>query len=191
MKGKTIGYVRVSSADQNISRQLEGEAVDKTFTDHCSGKDTNRPELKACLDYVREGDVLVVHSMDRLARNLEDLRRLVRELNTRGVVVKFVKEGLSFSGESSPINDLMLNLLGAVAEFERQMIRERQREGIAAAKRRGDVYKGRKSALSAEAAARLLERAKAGAPKVELAAEFGISRQAVYDYINKASGALQ
>ena len=97
----------------------------------------------------RKGDTLVVHSMDRLARNLEDLRRLVRELTGRGVKVEFVKEGLTFTGDDSPMNTLLLSMLGAVAEFERSMIRERQREGIELAKAKG-VYTGRKPALSAE-----------------------------------------
>ena len=90
--GKRIGYVRVSTLDQNESRQLEGVQLDKRFVDKASGKDTKRPQLQAALDYMRDGDVLVVHSMDRLARNLDDLRRIVMELTGRGVVVEFVKE---------------------------------------------------------------------------------------------------
>src|ERR1039458_6986099 len=99
---KRIGYIRVSSVDQNTVRQLDGVELDKVFTDKASGKDTNRPQLKAALDYVRDGDVLVVHSMDRLARSLADLLQLVEMLNKRGVVVEFVKEGLVFTGDDSP-----------------------------------------------------------------------------------------
>lgn len=102
-KGQRIGYIRVSSADQNTARQLEGVELDRIFTDHLSGKDMTRPQLEAMLLFVREGDTLVVHSMDRLARNLVDLRSLVATLTTRGVKVEFVKENLSLSGEASPM----------------------------------------------------------------------------------------
>src|SRR5580704_11144537 len=97
--GKRVGYVRVSSLDQNTGRQLEGLDLDRTFTDRASGKDVKRPQLQAALEYLRDGDVLVVHSMDRLARNLDDLRRIVTELTARGVQVQFVKEGMVFTGE--------------------------------------------------------------------------------------------
>lgn len=107
--GERVGYRRVSTVDQNTVRQLDGVAVDKTFTDKASGKDINRPELARALDYVREGDTLVVHSMDRLARNLDDLRRLVQGLTARGVRVEFLKEGLVFTGEDSPMANLMLS----------------------------------------------------------------------------------
>ena len=92
--GQRVGYQRVSTVDQNTDRQLDGVELDKVFTDKASGKDANRPELARALEYVREGDTLVVHSMDRLARNLEDLRRIVRELTGQGVQVEFVKESL-------------------------------------------------------------------------------------------------
>jgi DNA invertase Pin-like site-specific DNA recombinase len=141
-----VGYIRVSSVDQNTDRQLEGQELDKVFTDKASGKDTKRPQLQAALDYIREGDVLVVHSMDRLARNLDDLRRMVLDLTGKGVHVQFIKDSLTFTGEDSPMSNLLLSLLGAVAEFERSMIRER-REGIALAKKAG-VYKGRKRSLT-------------------------------------------
>ena len=149
--GQRVGYLRVSTVDQNTDRQLDGIALDKVFTDKTSGKDTNRPELTRALEYVREGDTLVVHSMDRLARNLEDLRRIVREFTGKGVRVEFVKESLTFTGEDSAMNTLLLSMLGAVAEFERSIILERQREGIAIAKAAGK-YKGRKAALSQDQA---------------------------------------
>src|ERR1700722_16457669 len=118
-RDKRVGYIRVSSLDQNTDRQLEGQDLDKIFTDKASGKDTNRPQLKAALDYIREGDVLVVHSMDRLARSLDDLRRMVLDLTKKGIHVQFVKENLLFTGEDSPMSHLLLALLGAVAYFER------------------------------------------------------------------------
>lgn len=174
-----IGYRRVSTADQNTERQLDGVAVDKMFTDHASGKSADRPQLAAALAYAREGDTLVVHSMDRLARNLEDLRRIVRELTGNGVAVEFVKESLTFTGEDSPMNTLLLSMLGAVAEFERSMILERQREGIAVAKAKG-VYKGRKPTLDDEQVQQLRDRRAAGESPTALAKEYGVSRQTIY-----------
>ncbi|NTW97956.1 MAG: recombinase family protein [Oscillochloris sp.] len=184
MKGQRIGYVRVSSFDQNVDRQLESVAVDRTFTDKASGKDTKRPELDRALTFVREGDTLVVHSMDRLARNLDDLRLLVQKLTKRGVSVSFVKEGLTFTGEDSPMATLMLSVMGAFAEFERALIKERQREGIALAKQRG-VYRGRKQALSTDQATDLRRRVAAGEPKAALARTFGISRETLYQYLKR------
>ncbi len=184
MHGQRIGYVRVSSFDQNPERQLEHVLVDRLFTDKASGKDTQRPELERLLAFVREGDTVVVHSMDRLARNLDDLRRLVQKLTRRGVRIEFVKECLTFTGEDSPMANLMLSVMGAFAEFERALIRERQREGIALAKQRG-AYRGRKKALSPERAAELLQRVKAGEQKAKLAREFGISRETLYQYLRE------
>jgi DNA invertase Pin-like site-specific DNA recombinase len=182
LNGQRIGYVRVSSFDQNPERQLEQVRVDKVFTDKASGKDTQRPELDALLTFVREGDTVVVHSMDRLARNLDDLRRLVQKLTKRGVRIEFVKECLTFTGEDSPMANLMLSVMGAFAEFERALIRERQREGIALAKQRG-AYRGRKKALSPERVSELRQRADAGEQKAKLAREFGISRETLYQYL--------
>jgi DNA invertase Pin-like site-specific DNA recombinase len=179
--GKRVGYIRVSSVDQNTERQLEGEQLDKAFTDKVSGKDVNRPQLKAALEYLRDGDVLVVHSMDRLARNLVDLRTLVDELTGRGVQVEFAKEGLTFTGEDTLASKLLLNVMGAVAEFERAMLKERQREGIAIAKKAG-VYKGRKPSLTPERVKELRARVAAGEKRAALARAFGISRETVYQY---------
>lgn len=176
-----FGYQRVSTIDQNTERQLDGVAVDRMYTDKASGKDANRPELERLLDNVRDGDTIVVHSMDRLARNLEDLRRVVRELTAKGVAVEFHKENLKFTGEDSPMNTLLLSMLGAVAEFERFMILERQREGIAIAKAKGK-YKGRKAALSDEQAAELKAKRQAGESVTAIAKHFGVSRQTVYNY---------
>jgi DNA invertase Pin-like site-specific DNA recombinase len=153
-----VGYVRVSSVDQNTVRQLDGTAVERTFTDKASGKDTTRPKLDELLAFVRDGDTVIVHSMDRIARNLDDLRRIVRTLTGKGVRVEFVKENLIFTGEDSPMATLLLSVMGAFAEFERALILERQREGITAAKQRG-VYTGRKPALTDEQARQLRDRA--------------------------------
>ncbi|HBA6469165.1 TPA: recombinase family protein [Escherichia coli] len=182
MQGHRIGYVCVSSFDQNPEQQLEQTQVSRVFTDKASGKDTQRPQLEALLEFVREGDTVVVHSMDRLARNLDDLRRLVRGLTQRGVHIEFVKEHLTFTGEDSPMANLMLSVMGAFAEFERALIRERQCEGIALAKQRG-AYRGRKKALSDKQTAALRMRVAAGEPKAQLARELNISRQTLYQYL--------
>jgi DNA invertase Pin-like site-specific DNA recombinase len=183
-KGQRIGYIRVSSLDQNPERQLEGMQVDKAFTDKVSGKDVHRPELEALKSFIREGDTVIVHSMDRLARNLDDLRRLVQELTKSGIRIEFIKENLTFTGEDSPMANLMLSVMGAFAEFERELIRERQREGIALAKQRG-VYKGRKKSLSPQQAASLRQRVSEGQQKAELAREYGISRETLYQYLRQ------
>ena len=186
MNGQRIGYIRVSTFDQNVGRQLEGQSLNRIFTDKASGKDVNRPQLDAMLAFVRDGDVVVVHSMDRLARNLDDLRQIVQSLTARGVRVEFVKEHLLFTGEDSPMATLMLSVMGAFAEFERALIKERQREGIALAKQRG-AYRGRKKALSAEQANELKRRAAAGERKSEIARSMGISRETLYQYLRAAT----
>jgi DNA invertase Pin-like site-specific DNA recombinase len=184
LQGQRIGYVRVSSFDQNPNRQLEQTEVGRVFTDKASGKDTQRPELERLLAFVREGDTVVVHSMDRLARNLDDLRCLVQKLTKQGVRIEFVKESLSFTGEDSPMANFMLSVMGAFAEFERALIRERQREGIALAKQRG-AYRGRRKSLASEQISELKRRVTAGEQKSLLAREFGISRETLYQYLRE------
>jgi len=190
MLGQRIGYIRVSSLDQHVERQLEGIALDRTFIDKASGKDTKRPQLELLLSFVRTGDTVIVHSMDRLARNLDDLRRIVQTLTSRGVRIEFVKEHLAFTGEDSPMASLMLSVMGAFAEFERALINERQREGIALAKQRG-AYKGRKKALSSATVAQLRQRIARGMSKAQVARELGISRQTLYQYLRAGEGAMQ
>jgi DNA invertase Pin-like site-specific DNA recombinase len=180
--GQRVGYVRVSTFDQHPERQLEQVPLDRVFTERASGKDTQRPQLDALLAFVRAGDTVMVHSMDRLARNLDDLRRIVQGLTRRGVCIEFVKERLRFTGDDSPMATLMLSVMGAFAEFERALLRERQREGIALAKRRG-VYRGRKRALSAFEVADLRQRVAAGEKKAHVARAYGISRETVYQYL--------
>lgn len=174
-----IGYKRVSSVGQNDERQLDGIDIDELFTDKASGKDTNRPELQNALRFARKGDVFVVHSMDRLARNIVDLRNTVQELNGKGVTVRFVKENLEFTGEDSPMSNLLLNMLGAVAEFERSMIKERQREGIAIAKAKGK-YKGRKPSLTPVQVDEVVELKASGVSIAEIARRYGVSRPSIY-----------
>ena len=187
--GQKIGYVRVSSVDQNDARQLDGLVLDKIFTDKASGKDVHRPQLQALLSHVREGDHVYVHSMDRLSRSLKDLQEVVELLTARGVAVEFCKENLKFErpgnnsgGHTAAYSKLLLQMLGAVGEFERALIRERQREGIAIAKTKG-VYKVLKSGLNAEMKLKLREMIASGISKTEIAKNLAISRASVYQYI--------
>jgi DNA invertase Pin-like site-specific DNA recombinase len=183
MIGQRIGYVRVSTFDQNPERQLENIAVERTFIDKASGKDVKRPQLEELMKFVREGDTIVVHSMDRLARNLDDLRNIVQTLTKRGIRIEFVKEHLTFTEEEdNPMANLMLSVMGAFAEFERALIRERQREGIALAKKRG-AYRGRKKSLSDDDIIKLRSRINTGEKKAQVARDFNISRETLYQYL--------
>ena len=177
--GQHVGYIRVSTTDQNTARQLDGLSLDKTFEDKASGKDTARPRLQELLEYVREGDTVHVHSMDRLARNVDDLRRLVADLTGRGVRVRFEREGLEFTGDDNPMSKLLLTMLGAVAEFLRAQTLENQREGIAKAKQAGK-YQGRKKALTPAQVAEVRARVAAGEKKTAIAADLGVSRETLY-----------
>ena len=184
MTGKKIGYVRVSTYEQNADRQLDGLKLDKKFVDTVSGKSLSRPQLDALIHYIREGDTVLVHSMDRLARNLDDLRKLVNQLTAQQVKIQFIKENLTFTGEDSAMSQLLLSVMGAFAEFERKLIKERQMEGIALAKKRG-AFKGRKPSLSATQAQEMKERARYGESKASLAKHFKVSRETVYQYLKK------
>ena len=179
-KGKLVGYRRVSTVDQNCDRQLDGLELDRAFEDKASGKDVKRPGLEECLRFLREDDTLVVHSIDRLARSLADLERVVGELNDRGVTVRFIKEGLTFGvGDESPMARFQLQMMGSFAQFERSMIRERQLEGIAAAKAKGK-HLGRSATLSPAQVQEIRRRVAAGEHKTALAKEFGISTVTLY-----------
>lgn len=186
MRGQRVGYIRVSTILQNTDRQLEGVDLDRVFTDKLSGKDTNRPALQEMLQFVREGDTVIVHSMDRLARNLADLQELVDTLTGKGVSVTFLKNNLTFTGEDDPMKKLMLQIMGAVAEFERSIIRERQKEGVQIAKARG-AYKGRKRSVTDEMVSEINRRIDAGEPKATIARDLGISRETLYQYVKKTS----
>jgi DNA invertase Pin-like site-specific DNA recombinase len=182
-----IGYVRVSTAEQNTDRQLDGLQLTVTFTDKASGKNADRPQLQAMLaGNWHKGSTVYVHSMDRLARSLSDLLQIVEHLTQRGINVHFVKEAKTFKGgeASDPMDKLMLSMLGAFAEYERTLIRERQREGINKAKLRG-VYRGRpRKNTDNERIAHIVAEATAlGANKTRIAAKHGISRDTLYKYI--------
>ena len=187
MQSARIGYVRVSTVDQNPARQeeqLKMFSLDKIFIDKASGKDTDRPEFKRMLEFVREGDELFVCSMDRMARNLNDLLTVTNQLQEKGVAVHFLKEKIDLdpAGETSAITKLLMSMMGAVAEFERSLIRERQREGIALAKKNG-VYKGRARLISDDQIEQVKRKIEAGVPLATAARQVGISRATVYRYL--------
>ncbi|HMG15528.1 MAG TPA: recombinase family protein [Saprospiraceae bacterium] len=184
MTGKKIAYIRVSTLDQNPERQLDGLEVDKKFIDYASGKDTNRPQLQQMLDYIREDDIIFVHSMDRMARNVKDLIHTIDLITSKKSTVFFVNENLKFSGDDSPISRLILTVLGAIAEFQLAINKEAQREGIVLAKKAGK-YKGRKRSLNEEKILLLKELIKTRNPKTQIAKQLGIARLTLYKYLNE------
>ncbi|TQM57822.1 recombinase family protein [Humibacillus xanthopallidus] len=187
MPGQVLAYIRVSSADQNPERQVTaihealGGKRDRCFTDHASGVSTDRPALTSMLAHVRDEDVLVVASMDRLARSVIDLDQLVTRLTSEGVTVRFLKEGLTFQPAvlADPLAVFQLQVMGAFAQLERALIRDRQREGIAAAKARG-VYRGRARRLGVEQVEQARADIEAGVPKAVVARRLGVARQTLY-----------
>lgn len=172
-----VAYVRVSSVDQNEARQIEGLekfGIEKWFTEKISGKDTNRPQLQSMLDFVREGDTVYIHDFSRLARSTKDLLDIVEKLNSKGVHLVSNKENID---SSTPTGKLMLTMIGAIAEFERQNLLERQREGIAIAKREGKFKGGQVKRIDEEAFNAAYSRYKLRKiTKKDLAAELGVSR---------------
>lgn len=186
-----IGYVRVSTVEQNTARQLVGITLDRVFEEKVSAKNIgNRPVLTEMLGFIRDGDDLYVHSMDRLARNLKDLLTLVTTITDKGVTLHFVKENLTFEAKAkaTPFNKLLLGLLGSVAEFERELILERQREGIAQAKARG-AYKGRKP-IAPEKIEKAKELLAQGMTRTEAAKTVGMGRTTLFLYL-KNNGQAQ
>ena len=180
-------YARVSSNDgsQHIDRQTtEMKKYDDVFIDYASGGSTNRPKLQEMLKWVRKGDVVEVHSIDRLARNINDLLQIVKIItDERHAEIFFIKENLRFTDdETNPFNKLMLHLLGSIAEFERNMIKMRQKEGIAIAKQRGVYSKERCKKLSLS---KIEELKKDIADKVkisEICKKYGITKPTFYRY---------
>ena len=181
MTGQHVGYIRVSSIDQNTIRQLDGISLNKTFTEKLSGKDTQRPILQECLSYIRQGDTLHVHSIDRLARNAKDLLNLVEQILAKGATVNFNKNNLVFTPDSKDhMAKLQLTMLAAFAEFERELIRERQLEGIAIAKAEGKYSDRRKITDEVLEEARM--RTAKGEPLSRVAKALNISRETLYKY---------
>ena len=181
-----IGYIRVSSNNQNTDRQLDGIKLDKTFTEKQSGKSAHdREQLQVCIDYVREGDTLHIHSIDRLARNLADLQALVERINDKGVTICFHKENLTFTADSSnPMNKLMFQMMGAFAEFERSIIKERQREGIDKALAKGTKF-GARPKFTDDQITDIKARHGSGISVAVIAKELGVSRQTIYTMLAK------
>ena len=182
MSGQKIGYIRVSSIGQNVGRQLDGIKLDRRFEEKVSAKTKKRPVLSECLDYVREGDELHIHSIDRLARNLVDLQTIISSLNEKDVSVHFYKENLVFTGADNPMNKLMLQMMGAFAEFERNLIHERQAEGIASAKKKGIKF-GKAPKLTPDQVSEVKQLVADRYSKIEIAKRFNVSRQTIYNVL--------
>lgn len=178
MKGQSIGYIRVSSEGQNTARQLDGVKLDKEFVDTITGSIRNRPQLEECLNYVRKGDTLHVHSIDRLARNLRDLQEIIDGLVCKDVSVKFHTENLTFTGDDSPMSKLTLHLMGAFAEFERTITRTRQREGIDAAQKEGK-HLGRPK-LDKALSEKVRQLKATGSSVSEISKQMDLSRPSIY-----------
>lgn len=179
-----FNYIRVSTIEQNTERQLRDVACDRVYEEKVSGKDTNRPQLQAMLSNIRAGDIINIHEMSRLARNTRDLLNLVEEITSKGATIIFHKENLTFKGDGKqdPYQKMMMTMLGAVAELERSILLERQREGIAIAKAKGR-YKGGKNKLTKEQVAELNAFHKQGMPIARIAKQFKITRPTVYSYL--------
>ena len=179
MTNQVIGYIRISSQGQNTARQLIGIEVDRIFTDIMTGSIKSRPQLEGCLKYVREGDTLIVDSIDRLARNLRDLQEIIDEMIKKGVTVKFIKENLSFTSKEDAISTLMLQMMGSFAEFERTMIKSRQREGIDAAKKAGK-HLGRPPKLNEALKKQAIDLKRSNMSIRGIAKKMNLSRASVY-----------
>jgi DNA invertase Pin-like site-specific DNA recombinase len=189
MSGARVGYVRVSTVEQNTDRQLDGLELDNMFKDKVSGWSMGRPGWRQCKEYLRKGDTLYVHSIDRLARNLVDLQNTVKELTEKGIAIEFVKEKLTFQGKSDPFQMLMFQMVGAFAQFERALIKERQREGIEKAKAAGR-YKdrrkgGAKPKLTPEQVTEALKLLADGMPKTKVAKLCGLTPPRIYAMLDK------
>lgn len=183
MPGADVGYIRVSTVEQNLDRQLDGVHLDKVFEDKVTGSTRVRPGLEACLAYLREGDTLHVHSIDRLARDFMDMYSLVKELTGKGVCVVFHKENMTFDGSSTdPRQNLLFHILGSFAEFERALIRERQKEGLAIARKAGK-HMGRPRRLADDDVELLRRERERGVPVARIAKNFGLPRSTVYTYL--------
>ena len=175
-----VGYQRVSTVEQNLDRQELGN-VEQIFSEKTSGATKERPALQEMIQFVRSGDEVICWSIDRLARDLRDLSSIITELNEKGVSISFLSEKLTFNTENDdPFAKLQLHLMGAFAEFERNIIKKRQAEGIAKAKERG-VYKGRKAKISKS---KILQFRDEGMNIAQIAREMNCSRPTVYAALN-------
>ena len=185
--GQIVGYTRVSTVDQNDEGQqhtLKAAGATKIFSDRITGSAETRPGLDEMSRYVREGDTIVIYSIDRLARNVEHLLSTVKEWRDNGIAIVFIREALRIDGEKNPMSELLLGVIGHIAQFEKAIIKERQREGIEAAKRRG-VYKGRKRALDEDQVKELQNLLRQTGNISEIARKMGVSRQTIYRYMKQ------
>ena len=179
-----FNYLRVSTIIQNTERQLVDVTCDRLYEDKLSGKDTNRPEFQLMMSNLRAGDVINVHSLDRVGRNTKDILEIVKTVKDKGCLIHFHKENLKFDGSKSDLySDLMLTILAGFSEFERNIILERQREGIAIAKAKG-VYKGRRSKLTEEQLKEMKVDFNAGVAKTEIAKKYDVTRAYVYQLVS-------
>lgn len=183
MSNQVVGYVRVSTLEQNPERQLNEVNLNKKFIEYYSGRTLNRPELNKCIEYVREGDILYIHSIDRLARDLRDLQTIIKTLVNKGVEIRFLKENLSFTNKDDPLANFTLHMMGAFAEFERNMIRMRQREGIEAAKKLGK-HMGRPRKINDDFKKEVKEKLEQGLSIRRIAIEMKVSRATIYKIID-------
>jgi DNA invertase Pin-like site-specific DNA recombinase len=179
MTHQVVGYVRVSSQGQNTARQLQGIETDMEFVDKVTGSNLDREKLQECIAYVRKGDTLVVDSIDRLARNLRDLQDILTMLTGKGIIIKFVKENLVFTGNDDAMSTLMLHMMGAFAEFERTMIRSRQRDGIDVAKKAGK-HLGRPNKVDNKFIKIVKEKKESCQSIRSIAKEMNVSRATIY-----------
>ena len=180
-----IAYLRVSTEGQNLDRQLDGVAVDRTYTDKITGASNHRPGLDAMIHQLRPDDEVFVHSLDRLARSLSSLKEITDRITETGASLTFVKERMTFAaGDKSPLNALMFHILGSFAEFERDMIRSRAREGIDRAKLAGR-YRGGQPKLSSIEVDSAYSLVMAGQKIVNVAKLFGVTRPTLYSYLRK------
>jgi DNA invertase Pin-like site-specific DNA recombinase len=185
--GQIVGYTRVSTADQNDDGQkltLNAAGATRIFSDRITGSAESRPALDEMSRYVREGDTIVIYSIDRLARNVEHLLSTVKAWREQGIAIVFIRESLRIESEPTPMTELLLGMIGHIAQFEKSIIKERQREGIEAAKARG-AYKGRKRVLD-EDKLKEFEQLKAQTGNIsEIARRMGVSRQTIYRYMGE------
>jgi len=180
----TYNYIRVSTILQNTDRQLIGIDCDVEFIEKVSGKDKNREQLSLMLKIIKNGDRVNVHELSRLGRNTQDLLSIVDEIITKGCSIKFHKEDLLFGDKKNICNDLMLTILSAVSQMERDLMLERQREGIEIAKLKGK-YKGRKPTLTDEQLDLMKQDFESGMKKTEIAEKYGVTRSYVYQLVKK------
>ena len=190
MSSQSIGYIRVSTREQSTGRQTDGMEslkLNKVFEEKVSGKSKDRPQLRQCIDYAREGDTVYIYSIDRLARSLGDLESIIKELVDKGVTVQFIKECQTYSRDhSNPFNKVLLQVLGAFAEFERNIMLERQAEGIAHAKSNG-TKSGKpfgKQPLDMTRRDEAINYSKQGMNITQIAKSMGLSRASIYKLLS-------